>query len=841
MVKKMSGGDLTDEQKEMMAKLVGGARCCFNADTCHGTKHYRTKKGGAMGDQRRFMANRAVPNRVPNAVRVREMDDVKNYNRQQQQRVFDMEKRQVQGESESIKPIDAKDAGAAFKLQSYISKLQQILGQKADLFSQIQASPFNDLNQLKGTTKQSSLLTMIASKAEFLQAYNEMVSYVFLFFKDVQLDNRVKDRMYAAYFAPLMDQMKQLGDSYPNLFRGIPAPNGTDRQIKVYELVRKELRDMYSLLNVAADNINDGIFRTIGPKDVAEYSRDNDVNATFAVNPPPPAASVPSMAVRQAAAQLRMADEVQAGNARAAQARAAEIAERDPYDPRGDLSLSPQQQAGYAAIQDAMRQQGAAADTLLPVMSAAELQQAYRTRAMPEEQLNTIMGRMFASGILLGATTTNQLQQVIQEQDEAEMMALVDRIAPAIQVYNDWVVSRGVLAPPEEDEGRQGRPRSPPRRDPAPPPRSPSPQEQRGQRDQSLPLQEASPDQINAAIEDYVRRSQYPNSRALPVQDSGRGEFGGERWKPLASIALRLRDNGFRAASQTAIKTRIKAYNQALKGRKKAEKQQGQAARPASPQQRTRSPSPQGQQGGPAQQDSDSDSDTSASGAGMSGGRFRSHQNLRGRELDFVPAKALNSAAPPVSMGYGSQHRPKFAWEKEQEAAGPRYVRQDRQAYNRNGGLGMVNPDNELSTYQVLRTAGEVGHRVSGGVYLPQEYISQPAGEKEFFGYGVDGDNDVFGMEGGYGSLKRRLSMSNPFAVSHDYLKNPANTGYDDAMDFAYGNHEQPNEDAQQAHEEEEEKPVDLDENPNPFRVRNENFKVNTGKLKKVSYKMPNM
>lgn len=882
MVKKMSGGDLTDEQKEMMAKLAakgltyagkkfaksdmgqelgglasnlassafsslfgngtsGGARCCFNADTCHGTKHYRTKKGGAMGDQRRFMANRAVPNRVPNAVRVREMDDVKNYNRQQQQRVFDMEKRQVQGESESIKPIDAKDAGAAFKLQSYISKLQQILGQKADLFSQIQASPFNDLNQLKGTTKQSSLLTMIASKAEFLQAYNEMVSYVFLFFKDVQLDNRVKDRMYAAYFAPLMSQMKQLGDSYPNLFKGIPAPNGTDRQIKVYELVRKELRDMYSLLNVAADNINDGIFRTIGPKDVAEYSRDHDVNETFAVNPPPPAASVPSMAVRQAAAQLRMADEVQAANARAAQARAAEIAERDPYDPRGDLSLSPQQQAGYAAIQSAMRQQEAAPDTILPVMSAAELQQAYRARAIPEEQLNTIMGRMFASGILLGATSQQQLQQVIQDNDEAEMMALVDRIAPAIQIYNDWVVSRGVLAPPEEEEG--GRPRSPPRRqDPAPRPRSPSPQEQRGQRDQSLPLQEATADQINAAIEDYVRRSQYPNSRALPVQDSGRGEFGGDRWKPLASIASRLRDNGFRAASQTAIKSRIKAYNQALKERKKAEKQQqGQAARPASPQQRSRSPSPQGQQGGPAQQGSDSDSDTSASGAGMSGGRFRSHQNLRGRELDFVPAKALNSAAPPVSMGYGSQHRPKFAWEKEQEAAGPRYVRQDRQAYNRNGGLGMVNPDNELSTYQVLRTAGEVGHRVSGGVYLPQEYISQPAGEKEFFGYGVDGDNDVFGMEGGYGSLKRRLSMSNPFAVSHDYLKNPANTGYDDAMDFAYGNHEQPNEDAQQAHEEEEEKPVDLDENPNPFRVRNENFKVNTGKLKKVSYKMPNI
>ena len=86
-----------------------------------------------------------------------------------------------------------------------------------------------------------------------------------------------------------------------------------------------------------------------------------------------------------------------------------------------------------------------------------------------------------------------------------------------------------------------------------------------------------------------------------------------------------------------------------------------------------------------------------------------------------------------------------------------------------------------------------------------------------------------------------RRAMSNPFAVSKDYHYKPKETGYDDAMDFAYGNHEQPNEDAQQAHEEEEEKPVDLDENPNPFRVRQENYKVNTGKMKKVSYKMPNM
>ena len=876
MAPKMKGGDMTEEQKRMLANLATkgltyagkkfaksdmgkelGGFASNLASSAFSSLFGNGASGGAKGDQRRFMSNRAVPNRVPNAVRVREMDDVKNYNRQQQQRVFDMEKRQVQGESESIKPIDAKDAGAAFKLQSYISKLQQILGQKADLFSQLQASPFTDLNQLKGTTKQSSLLTMIASKAEFLQAFNEMVSYVFLFFKDVQLDNRVRDRMYASYFSPLIDQMKQLGQQYPELFKDIPAPVRAEfegqpetRQGKVYELVRKELRDMYSLLNVAADNIQDGIFRTIGAKDVAEYSRDNDVNRTFAKNPPPPSAPIPSMASKQAAQQIRMADQVIAGNARAAAARAAEIAEENPYDPRGDIGLDPQTQARYAAIQQQLASTGQPPQTTFPLRTIADLENEGRAGRMTQQQAATYVVGVLQIGVELGAFSQAEYTAAIQgaDQNQAPVQALMELALPAAQIYNDWIISRGVLAPGDEQERGS--------RSPSPEARPRSPPAQPGQRDQSIPPQNASPDQIDAAVEDFVRRSRYPNDRVLPTQDSGAGEFGGERWRPLAAIEARLRDNGFKARVVADIKKAIARYNSTKPkqkpGRKKPKQQPGQQGGPAQP--RSRSPSPQGQQGGPAQQGSRSPSPAQQDpfadlpgdlgGNGMSGGRFRSHQNLRGRsgrELDFVPAKALNSAAPPVSMGYGSHHRPKFAWEQEQEAAGPRYVRQDRQIYNRDGGLGMVNPDNEVSTYHVLRTAGEVGRGMSGGVYLPKEYVVQPAGEKEFFGYGVDGDNDVFGMEGGYGSLKRRLAMTNPFAVSKDYHYKPKETGYDDAMDFAYGNHEQPNEDAQQAHEEEEEKPVDLDENPNPFRVRQENYKVNTGKMKKVSYKMPNM
>ena len=942
MVKKMKGGDLTREQQEMLANLATkglkyGAKQFAKSDVGKELGGLATNAlssgfnwlfgngqsggvavGGAKGDMRRFMANRAVPNRVPNSVRVREMRDVKDYNRNQQQRVFDMEKRQVQSESESIKPIDAKDAGAAFKLQTYISKLQQILGQKADLFSQLQASPFTDLNQLKGTTKQAGLLTMMTSKAELVQAYNEMVAYVALFFKDIQLDNRVRDRMYAAYFQPLIDQMRQLADQYPALFGDLPAPERArapqpdTRQGKVYDLARKELRDMYSLLNVAADNIQDGIFRPIGPKDVAEYTRDNDVNATFAKNPPPPGPVVPSLAVRQAEQQVNLAQQITEGNQRAAMAQAAEIADQNPYDPRGDPSLSPQQQAAYSRLQAFLDSQNRAPDAVIPLRGIQELQQDVVAGRMTRDEALGYIGIMFQAGSALGATTQAQNEAAALAADQGNLGPLTDlldgRVAPQIQLYNDWITSRGVLAPPGE---------APQQPEPSPRPQpggAPEPQRQPA-------LQAASEAQIDAAVQRFAQQTQFPADERMPAQDSGTGNFGGERWRPITRIRDGiLKPQGLDATSaeiKRAIGRRNASIPKKTPGKKPKKPEPGQAGPAPVPRVqydsfnipqnnsaearalisailRAEEDKPglldsqsqedadlvlrilerdnqnafdallasQGDDRGLARMDvvlpmvaavnaakrtaarNDNRPEGDYVGLGMSGGRLRSHQNLRGREgreLDFVPAKALNSAAPPVSFGYGSHHRPKFAWEEQEERAGGRYVRQDRVPYLMNGGLGMVNPDSEIGTYQVLRMAGEVGRGMSGGVYLPKEYVVQPAGEKEFFGYGVDGDNDVFGMEGGYGSLKRRLAggMVNPFAVSRDYHYKPVSDGYDDANDFAYGNHEEPLEGAQQAHEEEEEKPVDLDENPNPFRVRNENYKVNTGKMKKVSYKMP--
>jgi hypothetical protein len=669
------------------------------------------------------------------------------------------------------------------------------------------------------------------------------------------------------------------------------------------------------------------------------------------------------MAVQQAEQQIALQQRIQTGHQQAALAQAAEIAARNPYDPRGDPELDANTQARYANLQQRTR----TTDRVFPIRDANQLDQDIRGNRLEVQEALALMGNYIGMGMILGQPVSmaqvEATEQQIQAGNPQPLMDLYDSVLPAIQLYNDWVVSRGVLAPPGDAGPAPLDPRTPPPRQPDAGPAQPQ-------------LQMASDADLDQVVREWVQQNNFPADSKIPTQDSGKGEFGGERWRPLNGMERLLADGGMRASALARIKAAIGRYNATIPKKKPGKKPKTPAA-PAQPGQagpavqaqpnydsftiaQANSPDNRGivaailraeeQKGGLLDSQSQTDADRVLTileqdnqaiyddvmarenddrsqarmdsimplmaavnsskraaarndgrpegdyvGLGMSGGEgFWDNLNqylapkppptleslgrdaLTGltkyagnalwdtgkglfdmftgngrrqyapQELDFVPGQMtqFNSAMPVRSQGYGRIHRPKFAWEEQEERAGGRYIRQDRVIYNLQGGLGIVNPDNEIGAYQVLRMAGEVGGGMSGGVYLPKEYVVQPAGEKEFFGYGVDGDNDLFGTNGGYGSLKRRLAggMVNPFAVSRDYhYKNKDQSGYDDQNDFAYGNHEEPVEGAQQAHEEEEEKPVDLDENPNPFRVRNENYKVNTGKMKKVSYKMPNM
>lgn len=137
-------------------------------------------------------------------------------------------------------------------------------------------------------------------------------------------------------------------------------------------------------------------------------------------------------------------------------------------------------------------------------------------------------------------------------------------------------------------------------------------------------------------------------------------------------------------------------------------------------------------------------------------------------------------------------------------------------------GLHRLKGGDQLSDHDPELLRRQDHHDVS--LYKPA-VIQQP-----IHGYGHDGDED----EQYEGGLKQRLRK--PIAIDvigRPYRKDPMFVhrveDHDEFQPRTIG-------DEGIAHYEELEKPADMDEDPNPFRVRTENHKVNTGKMKKVTY-----
>jgi hypothetical protein len=137
-------------------------------------------------------------------------------------------------------------------------------------------------------------------------------------------------------------------------------------------------------------------------------------------------------------------------------------------------------------------------------------------------------------------------------------------------------------------------------------------------------------------------------------------------------------------------------------------------------------------------------------------------------------------------------------------------------------GLNRLKGGDQLADHDIELLRRQDHHDVS--LYKPA-VIQQP-----IHGYGADGDEDAQ-YEGG---LKQRLSRAiAPDVISRPYRKDPMFVhrveDHDEFQPRTIG-------DEGFAHYEELEKPADMDDDPNPFRVRTENHKVNTGKMKKVTY-----
>ena len=248
--------------------------------------------------------------KVPDAVRLREMNDVRNYNRNQQARVFENEKRQVARYADTNAPESAKDIGSSFKLQVYTLKLQSIIQAKLDAIGQVElvigtsrrGNP--DLPQQEGQppaivlgasqlrdARLAPYVNTIFGKAELVNAFNEMMSFIKTYMGDLFSDDRLRDSVYASLLTPLSQQLVQCANQYPEFYQFLQV-RGDDTGQRAFDqlgeagkndyrakaIFRQQAVQVFSLLMACAENINIQSLRPITARDVDQYAKDNDVD-----------------------------------------------------------------------------------------------------------------------------------------------------------------------------------------------------------------------------------------------------------------------------------------------------------------------------------------------------------------------------------------------------------------------------------------------------------------------------------------------------------------------------------------------------------------------------------
>lgn len=334
--------------------------------------------------------------KVPDAVRLVEMNRVRNYDRDQQKRVYESEIRQVAQEQEAIKPASAKDVGSAFKLQVYILKLNQILQLKQETYQSLglalEGVPLPTAAQLaavqqaqtpqarqaaqsvidkimrqgklsklhtRGSTE-GALATQFFSKADLLAAFNEMMAFVKTYMPNLTGDDRQMQQVNSAYFTPLKNLIVQVQGLFPSFFETLPEPpaarqnaGNVDRQ--TYELLRQQSMTMYALMGCMADFLEDENLRPIVASDVSLFIKENNVRDIFVSNPLGDGlrSEVVDMNIRAQQQALQRAAQQAAADAAAQQARSAPMSQQLAERAQQGLDTEAEEQARQQLIADA--------------------------------------------------------------------------------------------------------------------------------------------------------------------------------------------------------------------------------------------------------------------------------------------------------------------------------------------------------------------------------------------------------------------------------------------------------------------------------------------------------
>jgi len=207
-----------------------------------------------------------------------------------------------------------------------------------------------------------------------------------------------------------------------------------------------------------------------------------------------------------------------------------------------------------------------------------------------------------------------------------------------------------------------------------------------------------------------------------------------------------------------------------------------------------------------------------------------------GQDFRDVAGKVVQGIKPllgngSTSGGCASCDTPKYGGARHRTAPTKRYLigGQQQGVASR---MAMINPDTEIMDVGLQKLKG-MGAIDSDMVGRARALINKPYPEQPYYGYGIDGDEDETGNLTG---LKARLGSGITYGAGRAHRADNM-LGYDPVADDVYENTGADEELAGEGYiRDEYEEPKDMDDDPNPFRVRQENYRIATGRQKRPTY-----
>jgi hypothetical protein len=145
--------------------------------------------------------------------------------------VYDNEIKQANLYNQSVMPDPAKDIGVSFKINQYVIRLSQILGTKSELEKVLSAqfSAGVPLTKLRGTTREAQVIGEFFKKSDSIATFNELISYINTFGNDIRTDDSFRQQIYNSSINPLVDLFNATAALYPAFFQSVPPPTNVGK------------------------------------------------------------------------------------------------------------------------------------------------------------------------------------------------------------------------------------------------------------------------------------------------------------------------------------------------------------------------------------------------------------------------------------------------------------------------------------------------------------------------------------------------------------------------------------------------------------------------------------